>query len=327
MKMNSTNMILLNVMMIGVIMTSSSNSWISMWMGLEMSMISFIPLMGNQNNQMSSESMTKYFIIQSIASTMFLISTISMLIGVNMKMELMMKLSMLIKLGLVPFHNWIMMIIEFLSYQSMFILLTIMKIQPMIIMFQLNSNELLTIITMMSMTVSSISALNQSSMRKALGWSSIYNMSIMLTTINKLMVSLIYLVIYSMILLMLMSYFMLMKINYMNQLLFNEFSMMLKINMWINMLSMSGFPLTMGFFIKLIIIQTLIMENQYMIVMFLTLTSILIMMFYTRMTFNSMMTYNYMKKWMMISMNKPMYFLMITNVTLMSMMLTIISFM
>ncbi|YP_009370122.1 NADH dehydrogenase subunit 2 (mitochondrion) [Macrosteles quadrilineatus] len=328
MNMNSTMMILLNVMMIGVIMTASSNNWISMWMGIEMSMVSFIPMITNYNNQMSSESMMKYFIIQSIASTMFLFSTISMLIGVNMEiMENLVKLSMIIKLGLAPFHNWVLMIIESMSYFPMFIMLTIMKIQPMIIMFQLNFNKMMTLVILMSMIISSFSALNQSSIRKTLGWSSIYNMSIMMTSTNKLMMSMTYLMIYSLIMMILLKTVMKMKINYLNQMMFNEFSMLIKINMWINMLSMSGFPPTMGFFIKLIMIQNMINENQNMMIMVMVLTSMLVMMFYTRMAFNSMMMFCHMKKWMMISMNKPMYYLMILNLTMMSTMLTMMNFM
>lgn len=276
---------------------------------------------------MSSESIIKYFIIQRIASTIFLLRTISILIGVNIEvMENLIKLSIIIKLGLAPFHNWVLIIIEFISYYSIFIILTIIKIQPITIVFQLNSNKIITLVILIRIIIRSISALNQSSIRKTLGWSSIYNIGIIITSTNKLIISLTYLIVYSLIIIILVKQLISIKINYLNQIVFNEFSILIKINMWLNILSIRGFPPTIGFFIKLIIVQNIINENQNIIIIVIVLTSILVTIFYTRIAFNSIIIYHHIKKWITISINKPIYYLIILNLILISTILTIINF-
>nr|YP_010502875.1 NADH dehydrogenase subunit 2 [Exitianus nanus]UXD78652.1 NADH dehydrogenase subunit 2 [Exitianus nanus] len=319
MSMNSTKSLLVNSMMIGVIITICSNNWISMWMGMEVSLISFIPLMlGNKKN--TSQSMIKYFIMQTVASTMFLFSVICMLVGDSMTNEMFMMISMLMKLGVAPFHSWVLMVIEPLELSAMFIMLTVLKIPPLAILYQINTS-MLNYPIIMSMLVSSISSLNQSSLRKMMGFSSIYNISIMVMSINSLKVSMVFIMIYSMNMFMLISVMENMKANFINQLMVNEFSLWVKLNLWINMLSMAGFPPLMGFIPKLMVAQLLILNNQMLLVSIMMMTSMLILMFYTRMVFSSMLTSQTQKKWT-ICYTKPMHFLMSINIMMTTLSMT-----
>nr|ATD12203.1 NADH dehydrogenase subunit 2 [Cicadellidae sp. EMHAU-2015-Zz052706] len=292
---NFTKLMLANTMMIGVIMTICSNNWISMWMGLEMSLLSFMPLM-QTDNQISSESMIKYFIIQSIASTLFLFSISIMMIGVNMMILNLISISMLIKLGAAPFHNWILMIIESMSLFSIFTLLTVLKLPPIFIMYQINSSTIIIPI-MLGMLLSSLLCLNQSSIRKTLGYSSIYNMSLILSTVNFINISYSYMFIYSTILMFSMVLINKLKVNFINQMIINDFSMFMKISLWINMLSLSGFPLLLGFFNKIMIIQIMILNNQIILVSILMVSSMFVTMFYLRLAFNCILTLSSFKKW------------------------------
>nr|QXX99457.1 NADH dehydrogenase subunit 2 [Aconurella prolixa] len=293
---NSTKLMLTNTMMIGVIMTICSNNWVSMWMGMEISLISFIPLMNSNKINSSSEAMVKYFIIQSISSTMLLFSVICMLIGVSVTNEIILTSAMMMKMGLTPFHNWVLMVIEHLEYSVMLILLTILKLPPISIMYQINS-KFLTFPIIMSLIVSSICCLNQSSIRKTLTYSSIFNMSLMISSINKFSLIISFLSVYSINMTFLVMMFSMMKINFINQILFNEFSTWMKLNIWINMLSMSGFPPTMGFITKLMVIQEMIKTNELILVTIMILTSLLVLFFYTRLAFSSMMISYSIKKW------------------------------
>nr|YP_010272381.1 NADH dehydrogenase subunit 2 [Phlogothamnus polymaculatus]UKE80378.1 NADH dehydrogenase subunit 2 [Phlogothamnus polymaculatus] len=313
MTINSTKVLLANTMMIGVIMTICSNNWISMWMGLEMSLLSFIPFM-QTSKTISSESMIKYFIMQSVASTMMLLSVAIMLIGVSMMAEMILTIAMLIKIGAVPFHNWVLMIIETLSYYTMLTLLTVIKIPPLTILYQINS-KMLNIPIMMSMLISSIACLNQSSMRKTLAYSSIYNMAMMLLVINSFSMTMTYMIIYSTMLVLLVSMVTTLKINFINQLIFNEYDSTVKINLWINMLSMSGFPPMIGFLGKIIILQAMILNMEILLTIVLVLTSMLVIMFYTRLAFTSMMVTSITKKWMDNKTNS-MFYMMFTNIML-----------
>nr|ALY11316.1 NADH dehydrogenase subunit 2 [Tambocerus sp. PY-2015] len=295
MKFNSTKFVLANTMMIGVIMTICSNNWMSMWMGLEVSLISFIPFM--QNNSMAyAESMIKYFIIQSVASTMFLFSVVILLVGASMMNEMIMTIAMLIKIGSAPFHKWVLMIIENLSFYTVFILLTIIKIPPLMVLYQTNTN-FLNFPIMLSMIISSMMSLNQNSIRKILGYSSIFNIATMLILINKFNTLLTFLVIYSFPLIMVISMTKTLKINFINQMPLNEFNSLIKVNLWINMLSMSGFPPLMGFLGKIISIQALMENLSYLTLTIFLLSSILVMMFYMRMIFTMMIFVSMTKKW------------------------------
>nr|YP_010478398.1 NADH dehydrogenase subunit 2 [Nesophrosyne maritima]UVI59842.1 NADH dehydrogenase subunit 2 [Nesophrosyne maritima] len=302
MNFNSTSVLLVNTMMIGVIMVNSSNNWISMWMGLELVLMSFIPLMQNKN-LLSAEAMIKYFIVQSIASTMFLFSVTIMLVGDSMIMglnKIILTTSMLIKLGSAPFHSWVLMVLEPLSLLPLMTMLTVMKLPPLIIMHQINTN-LLTIPILLGMIISSVSCLNQTSVRSTLGYSSIYNVSLMLTIISSMMETMMFLTMYTLMMILLSLNINNMKINFVNQIVNNNFNSWIKLTLWINMLSMAGFPPLMGFFMKMMVMQNAIQENQFLILLILVLTSMLVMLFYMRLTFTSILTFNSFKKWGLLS--------------------------
>nr|ATD52961.1 NADH dehydrogenase subunit 2 [Phlogotettix sp. EMHAU-2015-Zz052705] len=320
MSINSTKILLTNTMMIGVIMTICSNNWISMWMGLEISLLSFIPFM-QTDNQVSSESMIKYFIMQSAASTMMLLSVVTMLIGGSILDEIIMTVAMLIKIGSVPFHNWVIMVIESLGYYTIFTLLTILKIPPLSILYQ-TSSQMLNIPIILSMIISSISCLNQSSVRKTLGYSSIYNMAMLMLVINSYYIMMTYLILYSTTMIMLIFLTKKLKINFINQMLINEHDMTIKINLWLNMLSMGGFPPLIGFISKLLVIQMLIFNNEVLLMTIMVLTSMLVIMFYMRMAFTSLMSISLSKKWMKNKTNFS-YFIMLMNLTLTPLMISL----
>nr|YP_009442033.1 NADH dehydrogenase subunit 2 [Maiestas dorsalis]APO09330.1 NADH dehydrogenase subunit 2 [Maiestas dorsalis] len=322
MMMNFTKMSLANTMMIGVIMTICSNNWISMWMGIELSLMSFIPFIQNEMKN-SSESMIKYFIIQSIASTMFLCSVIFMLVGDNMMNEMMLTMSMIIKLGVAPFHNWVLMMINNISYWTLFSLLTIMKIPPLVVLYQINSSMII-IPMILSAVFGAISCMNQTSMKKTIGYSSIFNLGLMLTSINKFNNTIMFLVIYSTMMMMLIMIIKEMKINWINQMVFNSFPVFLKMNLWINMLSMAGFPPLLGFSMKMLIFENLVMNNQMMLTSIILMSSMLVMMFYTRLAFSCMLNSSLFKKWL-INCNKSLFFLMSMNIMITPFSMTMLS--
>nr|YP_010478436.1 NADH dehydrogenase subunit 2 [Nesophrosyne ponapona]UVI59880.1 NADH dehydrogenase subunit 2 [Nesophrosyne ponapona] len=314
MNFNSTKILLGNTMMIGVIMVNCSNSWISMWMGLELMLMSFIPFLQNEN-PLSSESMIKYFIVQSIASTLFLFSVSVMLVGDSMMKtsnEMILTAAMLIKLGSAPFHNWVLMIVEPMEIFPMTCMLTIMKIPPLVVMHQINS-KLLTIPILLGMIIGSVACLNQTSIRKTLAYSSIYSISLMMILLTNINETLLFLMTYTLMLTFLTKVVKTMKISFINQMITNNFNSWLKMMLWINMLSLAGFPPLIGFLIKIMVMQKMINENQTIMIFVLVMTSILVLMFYTRLTFTSIITFNSSKKWT-ISMKTNNLFMLTINI-------------
>lgn len=303
-----------NTIIIGVIITVCSNNWISIWIGLEVSLLSFTPFLLNKNKT-RSESIIKYFIIQSVASTIFLFRVIYILIGVSILNEIIITVAILIKLGSAPFHNWVIIIIETINYWVILTFLTLIKIPSLVIIHHINRMFLLVPILLGIMT-GSVSCINQSSVRKTLGFSSIYNLRLILSSINKLNVTLIFLLIYSFILIIFTLIIKLNKINFINQIIFNEFNPWLKINLWINILSLGGFPPTIGFISKLIIIQTINSNREILLMLIFVLTSILVLIFYTRLVFLSMLNSSTFNKWIFFNKTKSLIFIISINFTL-----------
>nr|YP_010996479.1 NADH dehydrogenase subunit 2 [Sophonia nigrilineata]WPC85221.1 NADH dehydrogenase subunit 2 [Sophonia nigrilineata] len=292
MKINLTSSLFMAIMMVGVMITLSSNSMLMMWVGLELSMISFIPMMTMEENS-GSESSMKYFIIQSISSCMLILGMLCILM--NFMSEYIMILSLCIKIGLAPFHGWVLSMVDGLSYFLLFILLSIMKISPIFIISFYNFNFSLFII--ISLMIGSFSGLNQNSIRKLISYSSIYNLGFMFSTLHLNSVWSMYLFIYSIILMMIVMLLMNFNLNYLNQFLLNNFNFKEKMVLWTCLLSLGGMPPMLGFLNKIIIFENLMLNNNYLLLMMMILTSLLVMFYYIRISLISMMTFTLMMKW------------------------------
>nr|YP_010531281.1 NADH dehydrogenase subunit 2 [Mileewa lamellata]UXX17540.1 NADH dehydrogenase subunit 2 [Mileewa lamellata] len=291
MKLNLTNTFMFYILMIGVIISISSNNWMMMWSGLEISLMSFIPLMSG--GVMGSESSMKYFIVQSISSSMLIIS-IMMMISMNLVYNFIMLTSLILKMGVAPFHNWVLSIVSSLNYKLMLILFSIIKIAPLVMLSFLNSYNDLFII--LSLIIGSFFSLNQNNIRKLMGYSSIYNMSYIISSINMNSIWSIYLILYSIILIFVIILISKLKINYINQFMINEQSMIIKMNLSISMLSLGGLPPLLGFFPKFIIFQIMIKKKMFVLTILMILTSLLMMFFYMRMMFLLFLNYSTMMK-------------------------------
>nr|ATG83175.1 NADH dehydrogenase subunit 2 [Tricentrus sp. EMHAU-15062504] len=282
-------------MVMGVTIAISSNNWLMIWVGLELSMMCFIPIMSNKM-KLNSESCIKYFIIQSLSSTI-------MMMGVIMMLELnstsILIMSILLKLGVSPFHTWIISIIEGMSYYSITLMLTLMKLAPINMLSYLNTN--LNVFVLLGLFIGSFSGLNQNSIKKIMVYSSIFNMSMVILSINSTEVWLMFFILYSTSLILLNYLIMKLNLNYINQMIINNFNLPIKICCWLTLLSMGGFPPFMGFFGKMMVIKFLIMTNELMICTMLVLTSLLVMFFYTRMVILSIILFFNIPKWMIMT--------------------------
>nr|AYE40945.1 NADH dehydrogenase subunit 2 [Idioscopus sp. 'myrica']WEP24784.1 NADH dehydrogenase subunit 2 [Idioscopus sp. 'myrica'] len=291
---NSTLILFYSNVLLGVALSLSSNNWVMIWLGLELSLLSIIPMM-NDYISISSECTMKYFIVQSMSSSIFILGIILMLLNYNFNFKIIIVLSMMLKMGVAPFHTWIVSIIDGLNYMVMFNLLTVMKIVPMMIIINMNLN--LNLIIIFTLIVGSISGLNQNSMRKILTYSSIFNMGFMIYCSSNLSLWILYFVLYSINLLMLSIILMLNNVNYLNQFLINKINLKTKVTIWILMLSSGGMPPMMGFMSKLIVIELSINFNDWMVTLMMILTSLLTMFYYNRLCFIVMLTSSLITKW------------------------------
>nr|YP_010166686.1 NADH dehydrogenase subunit 2 [Nebrioporus vagrans]QRV62777.1 NADH dehydrogenase subunit 2 [Nebrioporus vagrans] len=296
-------LIFIATLFLGTLITMSSYSWLGTWMGLEINLLSFIPLISMKNNSFSSEASIKYFLIQTMASSIFLISIIMLIMKSKMINEMflfnkimfmLINSALLLKLGAAPFHFWFPEIIEGLNWMNSLILLTWQKIAPMIILsYTINNSMFIMMIILMSTFIGSIGGLNQISLRKILAYSSINHLGWMLSSflINEMM-WILYFSIYTF-----MSISIISILNKFNVFLLKQMFLMIskeylmKFFLMMNLLSLGGLPPFLGFFPKWIIIQYLSMNN-FFIIMFMIMMTLITLFFYLRICYSSIMISN-----------------------------------
>nr|QWC53814.1 NADH dehydrogenase subunit 2 [Concaveplana rufolineata] len=293
MKKNSTMNLFMLTMAVGVVLTLSSNNMLMLWVGLELSMISYIPMMTTEGVG-GGESSIKYFIVQSVSSCMLILGMLFMLMH-NLAFDYFMVISLSIKVGLAPFHSWVLSLVEGLNYTLLFILLTIMKISPIFIMSL--SNFDLTLMVILTLLVGSISGLNQNSIRKMLAYSSIYNLGFIFSVVYLNSMWSVYLFMYMTVLLTVVLLMKFMNINYLNQLLLNNFDQKNKVILWICMLSMGGMPPMLGFLNKIIIFEVMVLHEYYFTLLIMILSSLMVMFFYIRISLISVINFSATFKW------------------------------
>nr|YP_009131085.1 NADH dehydrogenase subunit 2 [Vamuna virilis]AHX84177.1 NADH dehydrogenase subunit 2 [Vamuna virilis] len=303
---NSSKMFFFFILIFSTMISISSNSWFGCWIGLEINLLSFIPLISNSNNLLSTEASLKYFLIQSIASINFLFSILLKMIllksfEMNLFLSIMINSSMFMKMGSAPFHFWFPNIVEGLSWFNNFILMTWQKITPMIILSYFFNKNFILFNIILNVIIGALGGLNQTSLRKLMAFSSINNLGWMLFAI---MIAenlwLFYLLTYSFMISIMFFTFYIMNMFHINQLFINNINSLIKINLLINFLSLGGLPPFIGFFPKWIIINFLIMNNMYMLTFIMIMMSLIILFFYIRIIYSTFL-FNYLKtKWFKI---------------------------
>nr|AYN50435.1 NADH dehydrogenase subunit 2 [Dichotrachelus manueli] len=312
-----------NSMVIGTFIAISAFSWLSIWIGLEINILSLIPLLKNMKNKFPSEAAMKYFIVQAMASSLLLFSVMMFLKTNNSTIEyktstlesMMVSSTLLLKMGAAPFHFWLPEVMSGLSWTNLFILLTWQKIAPMmLLMDQIKMYTLLfSIIIVASSMISSLQGLNQINLRKILAYSSINHLSWMISSIlNSLNTWNYYFSIYCFInmniILILNKY----NIYYMNQLTnIFTFSKKIKFLFMMNFLSLGGLPPFLGFLPKWMTINNMIDNNHYILTTMLIIFTLISLYFYLRITFSSL-TIN-SEESLIILFNKINYFYFLTN--------------
>nr|WRO39105.1 NADH dehydrogenase subunit 2 [Polyura arja] len=305
---NSNKMFFLFMLFFSTLISISANSWLGCWIGLEINLLSFIPLISNNNNLLNSEASLKYFLTQSIASINFLFSIILSMFFMknflfNNFFSIMINSTLLMKMGSVPFHFWFPNIIEGLSWFNCFILMTWQKISPMILLSYYFNMNFMMIIMIFNVLIGAIGGFNQTSIRKLMAFSSINNLGWM---ISALMISenlwMLYFMLYSFLISIMCFLFYMLNIFYINQMFNFNMNFSIKIFIMINFLSLGGLPPFLGFFPKWMIINYLIFNKLYIISFIFIMMSLIMLIFYIRIIYSSFLFFSFKFKWFKIFM-------------------------
>nr|YP_009255684.1 NADH dehydrogenase subunit 2 [Stygobromus indentatus]AND97092.1 NADH dehydrogenase subunit 2 [Stygobromus indentatus] len=270
---------------VSIIMIIGSNSWFMAWLGLEINLLSFIPLMLNKNKY-SSESALKYFLIQALASTVILASAILGLIWLPIFSPMLLLLALLLKVGAAPFHQWLPATVEGLSWSPVFILLTAQKLAPLMLISYMfmehHLNMILNLFIIISALTGSLGGLSLPSLRKILSFSSIAHMGWILASIKfSNFLWLIYFMMYSLILYSVIHTFYSGQLNKLSHLTSTQ-SITQSLMSTLPLLSLGGLPPFSGFLPKFLVMSKLISFSDTFIFMVLLISTLISLFFYMR---------------------------------------------
>nr|ARH54767.1 NADH dehydrogenase subunit 2 [Trigonopterus sp. 7 AH-2016] len=293
---NFNKLLFMNLLFSSTFISISATSWFTAWIGLEMNLLAFIPLMKTKSNKFSSEASIKYFIIQAMGSSCFLFFMLLFLnlnfikLEFNMASSILINLTLILKMGAAPLHFWLPEVVSGMEWNSIMFLLTWQKITPMILMYySIYSPLLITLITILSSFISSVQGMNQISLRKFMAFSSINHTGWMLCT---LMISLslwfLYFMIYLIMSLNILSLFNKFQIYFINQLTKLFFmNKKLKFIFMLNFFSLGGLPPFIGFMPKWVLLNLLMNSKFFLLSFMLLMFTLLILYMYIRLTIPS----------------------------------------
>nr|QFG71652.1 NADH dehydrogenase subunit 2 [Oribatula sp. XFX] len=254
-----------------------------MWVLLEINTLSFCSVMKmnqKENSQESMESLMKYFIIQSIASSILLISMVYMKYNTNVMGVVVVAgpASVMIKAGAAPFHQWFVNISKKLKWSLNSLLFTWQKLAPIyLIVYQYK--VILIVFIVMSSMIGSVSMVNKKDLKEIMALSSVFNLSWMiLAVIVSTKMLIMFSSLYWMTLLFALIYFYKVKGSTLSKLKTSS-------NKWVflfMMVNLAGLPPLMGFTAKWMTMLSTLKMNVSFVVTFLLVISTINLYIYFR---------------------------------------------
>lgn len=203
------------------------------------------------------------------------------------------------KRGAAPFHFWFPRVIEGLNWNRALILITWQKLAPLIILsFCMDFYLIITSISL-SILFGSLGGLNQTSLRKLIAFSSINHLGwIIRGIIYNEIIWLTYLLFYIILRLNIVFLFNNFKLLNINQTfsIFNNNSL-IKVFLFIVLLSLGGLPPFLGFFPKWMIIETLTILKIMTILLIIIFFTLITLFFYLRISYSAFLINNLKINW------------------------------
>nr|YP_010266080.1 NADH dehydrogenase subunit 2 [Messor structor]UHY95041.1 NADH dehydrogenase subunit 2 [Messor structor] len=309
--------IMLNLLLFSFLSLFISDLMI-LWFFLEINNFLFISF--TQIQMKNKKMIFLYFIIQIIASFMMIFSIImNNFFFFNNYLSLLFLISLLFKLGIPPFHSWLPMITPFLSWDILFIMLTIQKLTPFYMISLMKMNIFMFyMVLIMCCIIPPYMSLNKNNFKLIMAYSSINQSGWMILLIYlKIFLWFNYFIFYSLIsfsLFWFINYFK-MNMNFKYTFLMNNF----KLNMipLMLLLNMSGMPPFSFFIMKWYSIYfSLYNSNFFLILIMMMLSSLFMLYIYINMTLYSMFIYKYTSKFIIMIMNTSEYLMLFVFISL-----------
>nr|AAN15876.1 NADH dehydrogenase subunit 2 [Lophosaurus spinipes] len=287
---------LMSGIIFSTLMVTSANHWLTAWLGLELNMISILPIITKQKHPRSTEAATKYFLTQATASSiMLLASTLNAwqtgswdITQLNHKLSCtLMIFALMMKMGAAPAHFWLPEVLQGSTLTTALLITTWQKIAPITLMYMMSNHtqsNITLIIGMLSILVGGWGGINQTQLRKMMAFSSIAHLGWTMTAIsiapNTALLNIIIYMTISTPVFLLLTTTTTKTLQTMTTIWSSSPTTVLLLTMLL--LSMAGLPPLTGFTPKLLILDKLVMYKLTPTATALALLSLLSLIFYLR---------------------------------------------
>nr|ACR00064.1 NADH dehydrogenase subunit 2 [Paralvinella sulfincola] len=279
-------------MLSGILMTISAHSWFSMWMGLELNLFGFIPIIMATSSNQEKEAACKYFLAQATPSAIFLVCIV--LAPQFQPSSTLLALAVLMKLGAAPCHQWFPSVMNGMAWPQSWALVTVQKIAPFFLLVQTTNSatNLLMLAAALSSLTGGIGGMNHTLLRPIIAYSSIGHMGWMIAA---MLVSnntaTLYLLSYIMIVsttILVITLLKLTSINLSSPIIKHPAMLLI---LTISFMNMGGLPPLFGFFIKATVMSVLTHSTLIILLPPLILGSVMNLYYYLKVVFmNSLET-------------------------------------
>lgn len=286
-----------------------SRNWINIWIGLEINLISFIPIISETKNPFLSEGIIIYFLIQRIASAIIIISIIIrklIFININKNYNIyIIIIRIMIKIGIPPFHLWFPEIMNKIKWNICFILRTWQKIGPLYILRKIMENRKTTIIIItITAIVGAINGINQTSTRKIMRYSSINHLRWLIILILSFKETwIIYITIYILLIIITCNIIFKYNILFINQIKTFSTNNIDKTIIITTILRLGGIPPFLGFLPKILTIQIIININEITIIFLIIISTLITLSYYLKIRRSTNLLLTNSQKWINLPKN------------------------
>jgi len=273
---------------VGTLITISASSWLTIWLGLEVNLIRVIPILLKNNSLLSSDSTIKYFVIQTVTSLILITAASLNLNNLFFYSENLISkiatIALCIKAAIAPFHLWLTQITRNSEWPQIVILLTWQKIAPLWVLTTIYSELFITQVIIVSAIIGRAGGVLINNTKRILIFSSVVHSSWILSIIfiNKL-TWIIYTVVYFFLIVYLAQSLFKIKTLFINKIRTLTTRPTILVGFFLSVLSISGLPPLLGFFPKIIVIQSFIINwNNNLIIISLIFRTLIALVFYLK---------------------------------------------
>lgn len=269
-------------LLLGIFIAISASNWFIVWIGLELNLYSFVPLLILSKSNQEKEASIKYFITQALASALLLFSSLIITFSVSGKLSII--VALFIKLGLAPFHFWLPSVINSISWSMCWILTTLQKIAPMVILIFSSYLSFLTVaVAIVRGLIGGLGGLAQTQLRAIFAYSSISHIAwILSASILSSTLSVFYFLSYILIVSSIIVVLILTGVKSLKVSLKLNKNVPIQIILVLSILRLRGMPPLFGFFPKVLVILAIVKTKIFLLCAILLIRSSINLYFYRK---------------------------------------------